>query len=201
MNKTKKILSIIQARMGSERFPEKMITSLGPHKIIEWVFKRSIKSKLTNKTILATSTLSRDDKLVHLAKDNKIDSFRGNEKDVLGRYYKSAVAFNGDIIVRICADNPFIDPVEIDRLIKFFKNNKCDYAFNHQSRMESKYADGFGAEIFTFDLLKKINSLAIKSNHREHVTLFLWEENHNFIMKPVPAPESLSYPDHKYDID
>jgi len=178
-----------------------MLVDLGQNKIIEWVLKRVSRAKMVDEVILATSNLAQDDVLVEIAEENNINVFRGSESDVLKRYYDAALKINADIIIRICADNPFIDPYEIDRLVKFFLNTDCDYAFNHQNKLNSNYADGFGAEIFSWFVLNKINSLAKQSAHREHITLYLWEKKHSFIMKPVPAPKNLSYPNFKFDID
>ena len=109
--------------------------------------------------------------------------------------------YKAETVIRVCADNPFIDPDEIDRLVTFFESNDCDYACNHQNRLDSNYADGFGAEIFSFNLLQKINILAKDFKHREHITLYLWDNKTQFIMMSVPAPEHLRYPDLRFDID
>ena len=73
-------------------------------------------------------------------------------------------------IIRVCADNPFIDPVMIDGLISFFRNSKIDYAFNNMKIRNNLNADGFGAEIFTYEALKKANAISKSKNEREHVT-------------------------------
>ena len=104
-------------------------------------------------------------------------------------------------MVRVCADNPFIDPFEIDRLIKFFDKENCDYACNHQDRLGSLYADGFGAEIFNIDVLKVIDAEAKEQRYREHATLYIWENSESFKLKAVPAPVELSFPYLRFDVD
>ena len=89
-------------------------------------------------------------------KINKLGSnlFRGDENNVLKRYYETALEFKATHIVRLCADNPLVLPSEIDRLIdNYFKSN-CDYMYNHIP-LNNLYPDGLGAEIISFDLLKK----------------------------------------------
>ena len=139
------VFAIIQARMGSSRFPRKMIARLGPYTLIEWVFIRVNKTKNIDKVLLATSDLPRDDELVKIANKYNINVYRGSELDVLKRFYNAAYKNKAKTIIRICADNPFIDPIELDRLINFYNENECDYAFNHQNKLKSNYADGFGA--------------------------------------------------------
>jgi len=196
-----KIIGIIQARMGSKRLPNKMACYLGNYPIIDWVIQRSKKSKLLQKYVLATSTKTENDYLIERAKKYSIDSYRGSEDNVLSRFVEISLQENADIIVRICADNPFIDPIEIDRLIEFFKSNKCEYSFNHQNRLDGGYADGFGAEIFTSDLLYYINDQTLNKSHREHVTKYIWDNKTMFKIKPLKSPKKINYPLYKFDVD
>ena len=196
-----KIIGIIQARMGSKRFPEKMSANLGNHSIIDWVLIRSKKAKSINKLVLATSVLSENDYLVNQSKSFSIPAYRGSEDNVLSRFVEISKKENADIIVRICADNPFIDPIEIDRLINFFKLNDCEYSFNHQNRLNSGYADGFGAEIFSSNLLYHINAQLLNKSHCEHVTKYIWDNKALFNIKPLKSPKKINYPKYKFDID
>ena len=197
----KKILGIIQARMGSERLPGKMLLNLGENQIVEWVIKRSSQSQFISKLIMATTVNKIDDELIKKCKEFNLEFFRGSENDVLGRFYNAAKEFNADIVVRICADNPFIDPIEIDRLITFYVNNECDYSCNHQNKLGSNYADGFGAEIFNMELLNFLNTNCENKEHREHVTLYLWDNQGKFKIKIFNAPKSLSFPNFIFDIN
>lgn len=196
-----KVVGIVQARMGSTRFPSKMQATLGKFSLLEWVLRRISLSKKLDQIVLATSDKSQDDVLDELAVGLGLDVFRGSEVDVLSRFIGAAEYANAKSIVRICADNPFIDPAEVDRLIEYFELEKCDYACNHQDRQGSSYADGFGAEIFSVESLKKIISIGAGPVHREHVTLGFWENNHIFKLKSIMAPKELAYPKMRFDID
>ena len=187
--------------MGSSRFPGKMLAKLGPFTIIEWVLKRVKRANMLDEVLLATSDLPRDDVLVDVADQCDVSVYRGSESDVLKRFSNAATKAKADSVIRVCADNPFIDPIELDRLINFYKENECDYAFNHQNKLKGNYADGFGAEIFSYNLLQKVNKIAKDPNHREHVTLYLWEIKTKYIVMPVPAPKFLNYPHLRFDID
>jgi len=195
------IFAIVQARMGSTRFPGKMLKKLGSYHILEWVINRLKRANNLDGIVLATTTLPEDDVLQQKAKFWGVDVFRGSKEDVLGRFYKAARYFEANTIVRVCGDNPFVAPEEIDRLIEFFDNNPCDYACNHQNRLGSGYADGFGAEIFSKEILFKVNTLAENDYHRAHVTSFIWDNKNDFDIKAVPSPEELYFPTYKFDID
>ena len=177
--------AIIQARTGSTRLPGKMIKKLGNEKVVEWVIKRLKKSKKLHQIILATSTCYEDKKLIEIAKKNEISFFTGSEKNVLKRYYDAAKKFKVKNIVRICADNPFISSSEVDLLINTFNNNNRKFSFNHRSFQKFKYADGFGAEIIAFEDLEAIYKKAFLKKHKEHVTLYLWENYKNYELTPA----------------
>lgn len=195
------VVAIVQARMGSTRFPGKMLAKLREIAILDWVLRRLKRARRVDRVILATSTDSKDDILEELAEECGVAVFRGSEGDVLGRFAQAAQQSRADLVVRVCADNPFVDPGEIDRLIEHFETHPADYACNHQDRLGSRYADGFGAEIFKATLLETLNRSVMDSREREHVTLHLWENSKNFHLTAVPAPPELSFPELRFDVD
>ncbi len=196
-----KTLAIIQARMGSSRFPGKMLEMLGQRPLFEWVVIRLMRAKRIDEFVLATSDSNQDLQLVESAKSLGLEVFQGNEVDVLGRFVGAANKFNAQTIVRVCADNPFIDPAEIDTLVEHFENTKCDYAFNHQNRLNSGHVDGFGAEILSLQVLKEIASKATTTEDREHVTKYIWENRKDFqVSYPKPC-DQLSFPDLCFDVN
>ena len=77
---------IIQARLGSTRFPKKMLAQLGNDSLINWVLKRCSRVVGASKVILATTQKPEDDELVDAAYSLGIECFRGSEDDVLSQY-------------------------------------------------------------------------------------------------------------------
>ena len=196
-----KTVCIIQARMGSSRFPNKMIKPLGDLKLIEWVILRLKKTRQIADIYLATTINSVDNILVEIALNNNISVYRGNELDVLSRFIHIAKESEADNIVRICADNPFIDSVEIDSLISHFNLGKFDYACNHKDFLNNNYVDGFGAEILTKDTLNKVNYFSNKPCHFEHVTSYIWENQEYFNISAMQPSKELTHPELRFDID
>ena len=192
---------IIQARLGSKRFPQKMLNIIDNYSIIEWVIVRLQRSKLANSIILATTLNKEDNALVTIADNLGIKTFRGDEQNVLKRICLAANAVNADIVVRVCADNPFIDAEIVDQLIDYFLHHEIDYAFNHQARLNSNIADGFGAEILGISLLNMLNDIVDTPLEQEHATLHIWNNKELFTIGSVPVPEDLAYSEFKFDID
>lgn len=198
---TPRNVAVIQARMGSQRFPGKMLTRLGGIPLLEWVVRRLLRATTLTQVVLATSERAGDDALAELAASLGIAVFRGSEADVLGRFVGAARMAGADNVVRICADNPFIDPAEVDRLVRHFADSRCDYACNHQDRLGSNYADGFGAEMLSAALLEKISVKAVEPRHREHATLYLWDHAGEYKLTAVAAPAELAFPELRFDVD
>ncbi len=196
----KKNIAIIQARMNSSRLPGKMFKKIGKYSIIEWVIKRLKKVKSIDRIILATSKKKIDRKLKIISKKLNIDYFAGSEKDVLGRFVATVKDTKDGNIIRICADNPFIDPTEIKKLITFYKKKKYDYVCNRQV-FSKVYTDGFGAEILSINLLRKLDKLVKNKDLREHVTLYLWKNKKKFKIHSLKSNKFLAYPLLKFDVD
>ena len=192
---------IVQARNSSVRFPNKMVKLLGDNLIIEWVLKRLTRARSVGSIILATTDNKSDEILHEIALSLKVNVFKGSEADVLQRFVRAADCYSAETVIRVCADNPFVDPGEIDRLVENFNNSRCDYAFNHLNRLNSGYADGFGAEILSRDSLDRIAKIATKSDHREHVTKYIWDNPREFSIFPVIAPDELRFPNMQFDVD
>ena len=195
------IIAVIQARVGSTRLPNKMLTSLGTEKVLNWVIKRVLKAKLPSRTVLATTQNSNDDQLEQMATALGVDVIRGPVDDVLTRFTTVADKYEPEAIIRVCADNPFICPGEIDRLVSAFQQGGYDYLSNHMDFLDNGYADGFGAEIFTDNVLRELDQMAIKPRDREHITLPILEKRSKFNVAALPAPDRLAYKDLRFDID
>ncbi len=122
--KKKKIIAIVQARLTSKRFPNKVIQKIGKFSVLEIMLKRLKKSKKIDDIVFSIPSNKNNYKLYkHLEKLNtKI--FRGSENNVLERFYNTAKKFKATDIIRITGDCPLIDPKIIDNLINLYLKKK-----------------------------------------------------------------------------
>ncbi len=174
MNNTK---IIIQARTGSTRLPRKMIL---PFYENEGIFSLLLK-KLTsafdkNDIILATSTNPNNDILVEIAERYEVNYYRGSENDVLQRFIDAAKEFNAENIIRVCADNPFLDVFYIELLVEKFEKFNCDYLsyITSDGTPSIKTHYGFWAEAVKLSALEKVRELTNENLYHEHVTNFIY---------------------------
>lgn len=178
-----KTVAIIQARLGSSRFPEKVLQKIGKLTIIEIIIKRLKKSKQISDLVVATSTNKKDLKLVSFLKKRDIKVFQGSELNVLARYYKVAKKYSAEYVVRICGDCPYIDSSLLDKMISKMKSNKYDYISNINP---PTYPDGLDLEVFTFENLKNAYRKAKNDYDKEHVTPYIIRKSnkkYNFSLK------------------
>ena len=180
MNNTK---IIIQARTGSTRLPQKMILPFYENEgIFSLLLKKLISSFDKNDIILATSLNENNDVLVEIAKHHGINYFRGSENDVLQRFIDAAKEFDAENIIRVCADNPFLDVFYIELLIEKFENFNCDYLsyVTSDGTPSIKTHYGFWAEAVKLSALEKVRELTDENLYHEHVTNFIYANREIF---------------------
>ncbi len=167
----KKIHCIVQCRLSSSRLPAKIFLP-GPNKpLIDHLIERLNFSKNIDKIILAIPKSDKNN-FINDYFNKKISLYRGDEFNVLKRYFYCAKNFKSDIIIRITSDCPLMDFRIIDEMIKKFLDDDCDYLSNVHP---PSYPDGFDVEIFTFNALKKAYKSAKKNFQKEHVTPYIWD--------------------------
>ena len=164
-----KVGAIIQARMGSTRFPGKVAKKIYRNEtILDLLLNRIKLSNKINEIIIATSNDEKNAFIIELAKAHNVLFFIGSEWNVLKRYYQAALKFEIEIIIRITSDCPFLDPYIMDEMLDFFCLNNYDYIRNVDGK--TPYPIGFDIEIFSFKSLEKILKLAKTDYEKEHIS-------------------------------
>ena len=205
----KKVILIIQARMGSSRLPGKSMMDLAGKPLIARVLERVKRSNYIDNIVLAIPDNSENDILEKEAKIANVNFFRGSENNLLDRYYQAAKAYNADIVGRIPADNPISEPGEIDRIISHHKLlDRPGFSSNLAEVQNSGYPDGIGAEMFDFSLLEKAWSMELDQSKREHVHLNFYDYESdkaaNSLLCPVTTikcPKEIKRPDIVLDVN
>lgn len=163
----RKVVAIIQARMGSTRLPGKVLMPICGKPSIHIMYDRIMQSKCVDDVVIATTSDIKDDCIRNYCYDVlKCSVYRGSNNDVLGRVLKSATIAKADIIVDLTADCPLVDPLHIGILVREVKNNHHDYASNTIIR---SWPDGFDIQVYTRELLCKVDKIVTDYNHRCHV--------------------------------
>ena len=191
---------LIQARLGSSRFPKKIIKDIDGKTVIEYMIDRLLKVFRKKNIIINTTNSVKDNKLVKIAKRNKLLYFRGSENNVLDRYLKCSKKFNVKNIIHLTSDCPLVDVDLLIRMKRIFKKKKkLDYFANTYPPELSNFPDGSDIEIYKQKSLIKLSKMSDKKEDKEHVTNFFWKNPNTFNVQILKSNKNLSL--FKYSLD
>ena len=163
-------LAIVQARMTSSRLPGKVLSDICGKPSLQRMLERINMASSIDKVVVATTINTSDDLIVELCEKLKVDIFRGDEDDVLGRFCGAAEVAEAEIVIRLTADCPMIDPDVIDEVVSAFSINNHDYLSN---TIDRTYPDGLDIEVMSIDTLREAHKKAVAPFLREHVTPYI----------------------------
>jgi spore coat polysaccharide biosynthesis protein SpsF len=174
-----KTVAIIQARMGSSRLPGKVLLDIAGKPMIQHVIERTRLSRSLDSVVVATTSDPSDNPIADFAASIDVPCTRGSLHDVLDRYYQAAKAHRAEVIVRITADCPLIDPDVIDQTVGLITGNwslNADFACNRlPPPFTRSFPIGLDAEACTFTALERAWREATETFHREHVMPYIYE--------------------------
>ena len=182
-------IAILQARMGSTRLPGKVMADLAGKPLLVRVIERAQAISGIDDVVIATTTAERDQPLLALAKQCGALGYAGSEDNVLDRYYQAVRTFNAEIIVRLTADCPLLDPGVSARVLARFAQGDVDYACN---TLPPTFPDGLDTEVFSFAALERAWREAKLTSEREHVTPYIWKHPTQFRLANVTREVDLS---------
>lgn len=179
--KAERIIVIIQARMSSSRLPGKVLKDIAGRPMLAWVVERARKAKTATDVVVATTTEPSDDPIASFCMLMGYACTRGSLSDVLDRYYQTARQFRADVIVRVTADCPLIDPAEIDHVVQEFQRSGVDFAANRLPPPFGRtYPIGLDTEVCSFEALERTWTEAKEPYQREHVMPYMYEVPRRF---------------------
>lgn len=192
MNKPLKIVTVIQARTGSSRLPNKILLPVAGKPLLLRMIERVKSSNLTGIVVVAITEEQSDNILENLCVEHGINIYRGQTTDLLDRHYQAAKKFDADAVVKIPSDCPLIDPAVIDKVLNFYLENynRYDYVSNLHP---PTYPDGNDVEIMNFSSLENAWNNATRQLEREHTTPYFWENLDKFRIGNVVWETGLDY--------
>jgi spore coat polysaccharide biosynthesis protein SpsF len=203
-------IAIVQARMSSSRLPGKVLMDIAGKPMLQHVIDRSIQAKTVDRAVVATTSDPSDDILEEFCQKLALPYYRGSLADVLDRFYQAARHFQADVIVRLTADCPLIDPDLIDLTVSaFMGNNLHQQPIGDSITAKSSPADknpfdfaanrlpppwnrtlpiGLDVEVCSFNALERAWQEARETHQREHVMPYFYE-GLSFSPAEIPSGE------------
>jgi len=209
-------IAIIQARMDSSRLPGKVLLDIGGQPMLGRVVERVRRASTVSQAVVATTIDASDDPVEHFCRENAYPCTRGSAQDVLDRYYQAAQIFEADIVVRVTADCPVIDPDLIDDAVRaLFEHNVVsvqgsgvndqnpspftsypstafDFVANRLPPPWGRtYPIGLDVEACTFSGLETAWKEATLPHQREHVMPFFYDHPERFRIRLLNHAEDV----------
>lgn len=187
-----RIVGIVQARMGSTRLPGKVLMDIAGQPMLVRVARRLALARSLDSWLIATSHLTRDDPIADLCAQMGFPCFRGDPFDLLDRYYRAAQHARAEVIVRVTADCPLLDPALVDATVQAFLHAEppADFVTNRLPRQRT-YPIGLDTEVCSMAALEHAWKEAGEPHQREHVMPFLYEQPDRFRIVLLDHDEDL----------
>lgn len=183
-------LIIIQARMNSTRLPQKVLKPLLERPLLSYNLERLKALKTPVKCLVATSNTPSDDPIEDFCQKSQIECFRGDEQNVLCRFYSCLQKHPSKVIVRLTGDCPLLDSALLDEMLALYQKDPVDYFSNVLTR---SYPKGYDIEIFSDQALEKAYKQAKSDYDKEHVTPYIYHHPEMFSLKNYTSDENWSH--------
>ena len=188
----RRVVAILQARMGSSRLPGKVLASVAGQPMLALIVKRVLPVQCVDQLVVATTQLPQDDQIEALANNLGIPCFRGAEEDCLDRYYQAARQFEAEVVVRLTGDSPLLDTGFVDWVVKQYLSANPPYDYI-DSVLSKTFPVGLSVEVFSFEVLAIAWREDTNTWRREHVTPFIHRHPNRFRVLHLVSPQDYSH--------
>jgi spore coat polysaccharide biosynthesis protein SpsF len=185
-----RVIAAIQARMMSSRLPNKVMAMIEGKPMAWHVVNRLRYALLLDDVVLSFPDGTCNQSLLYLSQVENIPYYIGQEEDVIDRLYQTALTYNADVLVRITADCPLIDPQIVDTVVNIFRCGGLDYVSNVCP--VRTYPAGIAVEAYSTELLKYLWDSITDTTYRDWFPVYLWERIDQFNIFNLVYGEDLS---------
>lgn len=185
----RRIVGFVQARTGSQRLPNKVMADILGRPMVWHVWHRMQSASCLDEVVICTSKASRP--LIEFAQREGIPYHAGSERDLISRYLETANQFKADIIVRVTADCPLVDPQCVDEVVRAYRDvPAADYVSN--SRPVATYPHGLDVELIPTSVLMRLSEEVNDPFRREWFTPNFFENPDRYRLVNVKAEKDWS---------
>ena len=188
----KNVVCII-ARTNSSRLGKKVLKEMSGLKMIEYIIHKMKRVKGVSKIYVCTSVDDEDQDLLVIAKENEVEGYAGSRESVIDRMLDVAKIEKADNVIRVTADNPFVDEVYLDMMCHYHEENKVDYTRTEYLPL------GVTAEVISVEALKKCYS-QMDPNESQYMMLYMFQPDVFKCQVLIPG-ESHQHPEWSLTVD
>ena len=192
------IVATVRARMGSTRFPGKVMKPAAGKPLLQHLVERLKQVPQLDDIVVATSISEKDDPIAEFCGTFGIPCFRGSEDDVLGRMCAALNAFQADVNVEIMGDNPIIDPSIVETAVRIWTKGHYDMVTN---QLQTTYPPGMELRVHSTDALFAAAEMVEDSSEREHGSYCIMKRPDHFKILNFEAEGRYRRPDVHIEVD
>jgi spore coat polysaccharide biosynthesis protein SpsF len=185
----------VAVRMKSSRLPLKALADIHGKPLIQRLVDRQLETMPLDRIVLCTSEHPQDDAIQHFASENKINCFRGDELDVMGRFLSAAQFYSAKTIVRVTGDNPLTDPYMLTEMLKQHFAASAEYTYSEDLPI------GTRPEIIDVEALRRVHEQLSNSDYSEYMTFMLKRPDKLINLKAKVHNKSLIRPELSVTVD
>ncbi|MCG5052026.1 MAG: glycosyltransferase family protein [Myxococcales bacterium] len=196
-----RVVAVVQARVGSSRFPGKVLKPLMGAPLLARMLERVRAATTLQQVVVATTFEAKDEPIRELARVLGVPCISGHPTDLLDRHVQAGRVHEAEVVVKIPSDCPLIDPRIIDRVVSHFLSNhdRFDFVSNLHP---ATYPDGNDVEVLPMAVLEEAHAEAKRPHEREHTTPFVWDQPERYRVGNVAWETGLDYSmTHRFTID
>ena len=183
------IAIVIQARMSSSRFPEKVLSPLCGMPMLMWTINYCREVNLP--LFVLTSTDESDNLLVGMLEKNDVSYYRGSLENVVSRYLSFMREYQVKKVARISGDSPLINPDVILKVITEDQESaSADLTTNVFPR---SFPKGQSVEIIPRKSLELLMDRNLSKSDIEHVTSYFYANSKEFKINNSNNDKDLSF--------
>ena len=172
-----KVSATIQARMGSQRFPGKVLKEINGKPLLLYLVERLQRSPILDEVVIATSDDKSDIPVVDFCTNKGIPCFVGSLKNVAKRFRNLLDVFPVDAFVRISGDSPLLDQRIVTQAVDVFCKSSYDIVTNVKKR---SFPKGQSVEVINSDVYIAHYPLFADEFDQEHVTPYFYRNKDKF---------------------
>jgi spore coat polysaccharide biosynthesis protein SpsF len=172
-----KVGAVIQARMGSQRFPGKVLHCVAGKPMLKYLLERLDHCTSLDTKVVATSSAEQDTPLEKGCREWGVVCFRGDLQNVARRFEQVLDAYPFDAFVRINGDSPLLDQRLVDRAVTLFRETNADIVTNVLKRT---FPRGQSVEVLGAEAYRRGQQWMREPDDFEHVTPVFYKNPHRF---------------------
>lgn len=177
-----RVVAIVQARLGSERLPQKVLADIGGKPMLAHVVARAKRIVGVDEVVIAGPSFAEAVTLAKVADTWGYGYDEVGENDVLTRFVRVAETTGADLIVRLTGDCPLLDP-EAGRAVMALARAGCPYVTNDTT--VTGWPDGCDVQAFSRTMLLEADRQVTDPYDREHVCTWMDRQPEALMVGPT----------------